>query len=150
MNVFGDAAVIQGRDLVEKSMGARFGDPENPLLFSVRSGAPVSMPGMMNTILNLGLNDEITEGLAKKTGNARFAYDSYPYALLASGHVDAVVDFDLQPYDYHAVALLVEEAGGVMTGWRGERLSMQIGIATVAAATAELHAELLEITASGL
>jgi pyruvate,orthophosphate dikinase len=64
-------------DLVEKKMGARFGDPENPLLFSVRSGAPVSMPGMMNTILNLGMNDEIAEGLAKKTGNPRFAYDSY-------------------------------------------------------------------------
>jgi pyruvate,orthophosphate dikinase len=64
-------------DLVEKKMGARFGDPENPLLFSVRSGAPVSMPGMMNTILNLGLNDEIAAGLAKKTGNARFAYDCY-------------------------------------------------------------------------
>ena len=64
-------------DLVEKKMGARFGDPENPLLFSVRSGAPVSMPGMMNTILNLGLNDEIAAGLAEKTGNPRFAYDSY-------------------------------------------------------------------------
>ena len=64
-------------DIVEKKMGARFGDPENPLLFSVRSGAAVSMPGMMNTILNLGLNDEITEGLAKKTNNPRFAYDSY-------------------------------------------------------------------------
>ena len=64
-------------DLVEKKMGARFGDPENPLLFSVRSGAPVSMPGMMNTILNLGLNDEIAAGLAAKTGNARFAYDCY-------------------------------------------------------------------------
>jgi pyruvate,orthophosphate dikinase len=64
-------------DIVEKKMGARFGDPENPLLFSVRSGAAVSMPGMMNTILNLGLNDEITEGLAKKTSNPRFAYDSY-------------------------------------------------------------------------
>ena len=64
-------------DLVEKEMGARFGDPENPLLFSVRSGAPVSMPGMMNTILNLGLNDEIAAGLAAKTNNPRFAYDSY-------------------------------------------------------------------------
>ncbi|MBT4522950.1 MAG: pyruvate, phosphate dikinase [Halieaceae bacterium] len=64
-------------DLVEKKMGARFGDPENPLLFSVRSGAAVSMPGMMNTILNLGLNDEIVQGLAEKTGNPRFAYDSY-------------------------------------------------------------------------
>ena len=64
-------------DLVEKEMGARFGDPDNPLLFSVRSGAPVSMPGMMNTILNLGLNDEIAAGLAAKTNNPRFAYDSY-------------------------------------------------------------------------
>ncbi len=64
-------------DLVEKQMGARFGDPENPLLFSVRSGAPVSMPGMMDTILNLGLNDEIAAGLAQKTSNPRFAYDSY-------------------------------------------------------------------------
>ncbi len=63
--------------LVEQQMGARFGDPENPLLFSVRSGAPVSMPGMMDTILNLGLNDEIVEGLAAKTDNPRFAYDSY-------------------------------------------------------------------------
>jgi pyruvate,orthophosphate dikinase len=64
-------------DLVEKEMGARFGDPENPLLFSVRSGAPVSMPGMMNTILNLGINDDIAAGLAQRTGNPRFAYDCY-------------------------------------------------------------------------
>ncbi len=63
--------------LVEEKMGARFGDPANPLLFSVRSGAPVSMPGMMDTILNLGMNDAIAEGLAEKTGNPRFAYDSY-------------------------------------------------------------------------
>jgi pyruvate,orthophosphate dikinase len=63
--------------LVEEKMGANFGDPENPLLFSVRSGAPVSMPGMMNTILNLGMNDVIAAGMAKKTGNPRFAYDSY-------------------------------------------------------------------------
>lgn len=63
--------------LVEEKMGGGFGDPENPLLFSVRSGAPVSMPGMMNTILNLGMNDVIAEGLARKTNNPRFAYDSY-------------------------------------------------------------------------
>ncbi len=63
--------------LVEERMGARFGDPDNPLLFSVRSGAAVSMPGMMNTVLNLGLNDAIAEGLARRTNNPRFAYDSY-------------------------------------------------------------------------
>ena len=62
---------------LEQVMGKRFGDVENPLLVSVRSGAPVSMPGMMDTILNLGLNDEVVEGLARKTGNERFAYDSY-------------------------------------------------------------------------
>src|SRR6056297_2551145 len=79
-------------DLVEKKMGARFGDPENPLLFSVRSGAPVSMPGMMNTILNLGLNDDIAEGLAKKTGNARFAYDSYRRFIQMFADVVLAVD----------------------------------------------------------
>ena len=58
-------------------MNSRFGDPTNPLLVSVRSGARASMPGMMDTILNLGLNDKVAEGLAKKTGNPRFAYDAY-------------------------------------------------------------------------
>jgi pyruvate, orthophosphate dikinase len=62
---------------VEKLMNSKFGDSENPCLVSVRSGARASMPGMMDTILNLGLNDEVVEGLAKKTGNDRFAWDSY-------------------------------------------------------------------------
>ncbi len=62
---------------VEEIMNSKFGDIENPLLVSVRSGARASMPGMMDTILNLGLNDEVVEGLARKTGNARFAWDSY-------------------------------------------------------------------------
>jgi pyruvate, orthophosphate dikinase len=62
---------------VEKIMGSKFGDNENPCLLSVRSGARASMPGMMDTVLNLGLNDDAVEGLAKKTGNDRFAWDSY-------------------------------------------------------------------------
>lgn len=62
---------------VENLIGLKFGDPTNPLLLSVRSGARASMPGMMDTILNLGLNDEVVGGLIKKTGNERFAYDSY-------------------------------------------------------------------------
>ncbi len=61
----------------EAIVGRKFADPENPLLFSVRSGARVSMPGMMDTVLNLGLNDETVKGLAKASGNERFAYDSY-------------------------------------------------------------------------
>lgn len=62
---------------LEKISGKKFGDKENPLLVSVRSGARASMPGMMDTILNLGLNDDVVESFAKKTGNPRFAYDSY-------------------------------------------------------------------------
>ena len=63
--------------LVEENTGMKFGDPEKPLLLSVRSGARASMPGMMDTILNLGLNDQVVEGLARKTNNPRFAYDAY-------------------------------------------------------------------------
>lgn len=62
---------------IESLMNSKFGDVQNPLLVSVRSGARASMPGMMDTILNLGLNDEVVEGLAKKTNNPRFAYDAY-------------------------------------------------------------------------
>ena len=62
---------------IEELMNSKFGDPDNPLLVSVRSGARASMPGMMDTILNLGLNDTVVVGLARKTGNERFAYDSY-------------------------------------------------------------------------
>ncbi|WP_329903955.1 pyruvate, phosphate dikinase [Porphyromonas pogonae] len=69
--------VEQALKHVEILMNSKFGDPENPLLVSVRSGARASMPGMMDTILNLGLNDEVLEGIIRKTGNERFAWDSY-------------------------------------------------------------------------
>ena len=72
---------------LEKQMGYKFGDKENPLLLSVRSGARVSMPGMMDTVLNLGLNDETVAGLAKKSGNERFAYDSYRRFIQMYGDV---------------------------------------------------------------
>ena len=73
--------------LLEKELGKKFGDDANPLLVSVRSGAAVSMPGMMNTILNLGLNDKATEGLAKATKNERFAYDAYRRLINMFGDV---------------------------------------------------------------
>ena len=72
---------------IERSLGARFGDPDNPLLVSVRSGARVSMPGMMDTVLNLGLNDRVVEGLARKGGDERFAYDSYRRFIQMYGQV---------------------------------------------------------------
>ena len=71
------AEIFEYMGKLEEIAGKKFGDPENPLLVSVRSGARASMPGMMDTILNLGLNDVVVESFAKKTGNPRFAYDSY-------------------------------------------------------------------------
>ncbi|RMG44519.1 MAG: pyruvate, phosphate dikinase [Acidobacteria bacterium] len=72
---------------VEKAMGKRFGDPRDPLLVSVRSGARTSMPGMMDTVLNLGLNDETVEGLARASGDRRFAYDAYRRFIAMYGDV---------------------------------------------------------------
>jgi len=72
-----EAQIFEALEGLEKKQGKKFGDTENPLLVSVRSGARASMPGMMDTILNLGLTDAAVEGFAKKTGNPRFAYDSY-------------------------------------------------------------------------
>ena len=82
---------------LEEVMGKKFGDNENPLLVSVRSGAPISMPGMMDTILNLGLNDIAVEGLAKKTGNDRFAYDSYRRFMQMFG--DVVLEIKKSNFD---------------------------------------------------
>jgi pyruvate,orthophosphate dikinase len=86
------AQVEQGLTHVEATVGARFGDAVNPLLVSVRSGARVSMPGMMDTVLNLGLNDVTVEGLAKRASDARFAYDSYRRFIQMYGHVVLGVD----------------------------------------------------------
>ena len=80
---------------VEKIMGKKFADSENPLLFSVRSGARVSMPGMMDTVLNLGLNDETVKALAKASGSERFAYDSYRRFLQMFSDVVLGADIDL-------------------------------------------------------
>ncbi|HSW28095.1 MAG TPA: pyruvate, phosphate dikinase [Longimicrobiales bacterium] len=82
---------------LEKAAGKKFGDPKNPLLLSCRSGAKRSMPGMMDTVLNLGLNDEITEGIAKTTGDARFAYDLYRRLLHMFGTV--VLNVPDHPFD---------------------------------------------------
>ena len=83
---------------LEKTSGRGLGDPKNPLLVSVRSGAPVSMPGMMETILNLGLNDRTVIGLAQQSGNARFAYDSYRRFLQMYG--DVVLGVPIQDFEH--------------------------------------------------
>ncbi|MGH7048057.1 MAG: PEP/pyruvate-binding domain-containing protein, partial [Stellaceae bacterium] len=79
--------VAGGLAAIEKALGVRFGDADNPLLVSVRSGARASMPGMMDTVLNLGLNDRAVEGLAKTSGDERFAYDSYRRFIQMYGQV---------------------------------------------------------------
>jgi len=79
--------VLEHLSKLEQRTGKKFGSAENPLLVSVRSGAPISMPGMMDTVLNLGLNDLTVEGLARLTGNPRFAYDSYRRFLTMFGNV---------------------------------------------------------------
>lgn len=79
---------------IEENVGAKFGDPRDPLLISVRSGARVSMPGMMDTVLNLGLNDITVKGLAAKSGDARFAWDSYRRFLQMYGDVVLGVEHD--------------------------------------------------------
>jgi pyruvate,orthophosphate dikinase len=87
-----EAEVKQALARIEKTIGAGFGDAGNPLLVSVRSGARVSMPGMMDTVLNLGLNDETVEGLARRSGDRRFAFDSYRRFIQMYGNV--VLDID--------------------------------------------------------
>ncbi len=106
-----DAAVPQIEAAIkqmEAQYGAKFGDPENPLLVSVRSGAALSMPGMMNTILNLGLTDASVEGVAKKTGNPRFAYDGYRRVLDMFGSTAMGVDHE---HFEHELAALKKEKG---------------------------------------
>ncbi len=117
------AAVDKALAQVEKGVGTKFGDPDNPLLVSVRSGARASMPGMMDTVLNLGLNDVTVEGLAARSGDARFAYDSYRRFIQMFGDVvlgvehylfeealeqtkldrGAILDTDLTADDWRAV-----------------------------------------------
>ena len=100
---------------IENLMNSKFGDVENPLLVSVRSGARASMPGMMDTILNLGLNDEVVEGLSRKTGRPRFAWDSYRRFVQMYG--DVVLGMkptnkeDIDPFE--AIIEEVKHAKGV-------------------------------------
>jgi pyruvate,orthophosphate dikinase len=88
--------------VVEQKMGKKLGDPENPLLVSVRSGAKFSMPGMMDTILNLGLNDQTLQGLIKATGNPRFAYDAYRRFIMMFSDIvlsDEYPDLDKEKFE---------------------------------------------------
>ncbi len=98
-------------EALERHAGRRFGDPDDPLLVSVRSGAAISMPGMMDTILNLGLNDEAVAGLAARTGNPRFAFDSYRRLLQMFGEVVDGID----PHRFEDALTALKRERGVRT-----------------------------------
>ncbi|HUV07264.1 MAG TPA: PEP/pyruvate-binding domain-containing protein, partial [Spirochaetia bacterium] len=83
---------------LEKEMGSRFGDPDRPLLVSVRSGAASSMPGMMDTVLNLGISEKVVQGFIKKTGNERFAWDAYRRFIQMYG--DVVMGVPHEAYEH--------------------------------------------------
>jgi len=102
------AEVAVAREQLEKKMGKLLGDADDPLLVSVRSGAPFSMPGMMDTVLNLGLNDESVKGLAKQTQNERFAYDSYRRFVQMFGKIVLDIPGELFEESLHD---LVEQRG---------------------------------------
>jgi pyruvate, orthophosphate dikinase len=90
--------ILTALEKLESQIGKKLGDAKNPLLVSVRSGAKFSMPGMMNTILNLGLNDETVEGLVKRSDNPRFAYDSYRRFIQMFGEV--ALNIDMEKFDH--------------------------------------------------
>ncbi|HEX9164129.1 MAG TPA: pyruvate, phosphate dikinase [Thermoanaerobaculia bacterium] len=98
-----NATVAENLARVEKAVGRKFGDRDKPLLVSVRSGARASMPGMMDTILNLGLNDETVQGLAKSSGDERFAYDSYRRFIQM--YSDVVLGIDKEHFEHELFAL---------------------------------------------
>src|SRR5262245_5797777 len=99
---------VQALAAIEKQMGKKLGDPNDPLLVSVRSGARVSMPGMMDTVLNLGLNDTSVEGLAKLTSNPRFALDAYRRFISMFGRI--VQGISTEKFD-HVLDAAKEKAG---------------------------------------
>jgi pyruvate,orthophosphate dikinase len=98
---------------VEKASGKRFGDPNNPLLVAARSGAKMSMPGMMDTVLNIGLNDRVVEGMALLTGNERFAYDSYRRLINMFG--DTVMGVDHHHFEHELTAVKNNRGASVDT-----------------------------------
>lgn len=100
--------VIDGIKKIEKTMGMKFGDPENPLLLSVRSGAKFSMPGMMDTVLNLGLNETTLDALIRKTNNQRFGYDALRRFITMFGNI--VMGVDRQKFE-HALDKMKEKKG---------------------------------------
>ena len=112
---------LEAMKAVEKLTGKKFGDPENPLLVSCRSGAKFSMPGMMDTVLNIGLNDETAEGMVELTGDERFVYDAYRRLVHMFGSV--VLNIDDEAFEHPLDSYKAEE--GLQAGYRDERRGLE-------------------------
>src|ERR1051325_9020192 len=112
--------VKEGLKKIEEKVGKRFGDPKNPLLVSVRSGAAFSMPGMMDTVLNLGLNEETVQGLAEQTGDLRFALDAY--RRFASLFGEIVLDVAHEKFERVMDRFKAQTKGGKDTDLKPEEL----------------------------
>src|ERR1700734_2383194 len=110
-----DAEVAAARKRLEKAMGKTVGDAKDPLLVSVRSGAKFSMPGMMDTVLNLGLNDKSVEGLAAQTGDERFAFDSYRRFIAMYGRIV----LELPGEEFDSLFEAAKELAGTTSDARG-------------------------------
>jgi pyruvate,orthophosphate dikinase len=122
-----EAEVGEALARIEKLLGKKFGDPGNPLLFSVRSGARASMPGMMDTILNLGLNDDIAAALAKSTGNPRFVYDAYRRFIAMYSDIVLGVKKEHFEHELDRVRREVAERRGVdIAAFNAEELKKQV------------------------
>ena len=129
--------VEQALKRVEEIMGAKFGDPDNPLLVSVRSGARQSMPGMMETVLNVGLTTKTIKGLIKKTNNERFAYDAYRRLIMMYSDVVMEKAAGLEPEEGEGIRMLLEKEMEAMKEKKGVALDTEL--------TAEDLKELCEI-----
>src|SRR6201991_3126775 len=112
--------VKEGLKAIEEKVGKRFGDPKNPLLVSVRSGAAFSMPGMMDTVLNLGLNEETVQGLAEQTGDLRFALDAY--RRFASLFGEIVIGVAHEKFERVMARFKAQTTGGRDTDLKPEQL----------------------------
>ncbi|WP_348540014.1 inositol monophosphatase family protein [Shimia sp. R11_0] len=122
---------------------------------AMKNDAPISVSAqrdLSKSVLYVNEGDKIYHNhpevfarLMQAGQTRRMAYDCYPHALLAMGHVDVVVDYDLQPYDYLAVSAVIEAAGGIMTDWSGAPLTLESDGRVVSAATPELHAQILKV-----
>ncbi|MCX7727079.1 MAG: pyruvate, phosphate dikinase, partial [Chitinispirillaceae bacterium] len=130
---------------VEKLMGRKFGDAKNPLLVSVRSGARRSMPGMMETVLNIGLNEETLKGLIEKTNNPRFAYDAYRRLIMMYADVVMEKAAGIEPKDGKGIRKILDERMEELKKEKGYTYDTELTVEDLKQLVAEFKAKVKEV-----